>query len=126
VNGQFTTDLEHYRRTIPIKEHDPCKGNGVGKHMQRIKRIFNWATDDLKWIKENQCKNYSCPLKKSKRKKLDMQELIALERKIFTDLTLHYVKDLFIYSCFIGLAFVDVMNLSESDFEWDINHIQLL
>jgi len=126
VNGQFTTDLEHYRRTIPIKEHDPCKGNGVGKHMQRIKRIFNWATDDLKWIKENQCKNYSCPLKKSKRKKLDMQELVALKIKIFTDLTLHYVKDLFIYSCFIGLAFVDVMNLSESDFEWDINHIQLL
>lgn len=119
VNGQFATDLEHYIRTIPIKEHDPCKGNGVGKHMQRFKRILTWATDDLKWIKENQCKNYSCPIKKSKRKKLDMQELVALERKIFADPTLHYIKDLFIFSCYTGLAFVDTMKLSVTDFEWD-------
>ena len=121
VNGQFATDFEHYIRTIPIKEYDPCKGNGVGKHMQRFKRILNWATDDLKWIKENQCKNYSCPLKKSKRKKLDMLELVSLERKIFADPKLHFIKDLFIYSCYTGLAFFDAMNLSESDFEWDTN-----
>ena len=43
VNGQFATDFEHYIRTIPIKEYDPCKGNGVGKHMQRFKRILNWT-----------------------------------------------------------------------------------
>lgn len=121
VNGQFATDLEHYIRTVPIKDFDPCKGNGVGKHMQRFKRILNWATDDLKWIKENACKNYSCPLKKSKRKKLDMQELVRLERKTFTEPILQYIKDLFIYSCYSGLAFVDAMHLSESDFEWDTN-----
>lgn len=119
MNGQFATDLEHYIRTIPIKDHDPCKGNGIGKHMQRFKRILNWAAEDLKWIRENQCKNYSCPLKKSKRKKLDIHELVALERKSFTDQTLHYIQDLFIYCCYTGLAFVDAMTLAESDFEWE-------
>jgi len=121
VNGQFATDLEHYIRTIPIKDHDPCKGNGIAKHMQRFKRIINWAADDLKWIPANQCKSYSCPLKKSKRKKLDIQELVALERKTFTDPTLHYIKDLFTYCCYTGLAFVDAMALAESDFEWEAN-----
>jgi len=50
-----------------------------------------------------------------------MQELVSLERKIFADPRLHYIKDLFIYSCYTGLAFVDAMNLYESDFEWDTN-----
>ena len=54
VDGQFATDFEYYIRTQPIKLHDPCKGNGVGKHIQRFKRIMTWAADDLKWVKENQ------------------------------------------------------------------------
>lgn len=119
VNGQFATDFEHYIRTSPVKDHDPCKGNGIGKHIQRFKRILNWATDDLKWMKENQCKKYSCPLKKSKRKKLDIHELVTLERKFFTDPTLEYIKELFVYCCYTGLAYVDVMALAEQDFEWE-------
>lgn len=119
VNGQFATDLEHYIRTTPIKEHDPCKGNGVGKHIQRFKRILNWAAGDLKWIRENQCKDYSCPLKKSKRKKLDIQELVTLETKSFVSPALSYIKELFLYSCYTGLAFVDAMALAETDFEWE-------
>ncbi|MEO9021811.1 MAG: site-specific integrase [Ginsengibacter sp.] len=121
VNGQFATDFEHYIRTTPIKYHDPCKGNGVGKHIQRFKRILNWAANDLKWINENQCRNYSCPLKKSKRKKLDIYELVALEKMPFSHPTLNFVKDLFLYSCYTGLAFADTMVLTEKDFEWDIN-----
>lgn len=121
VNGQFATDFEHFIRTTPIKDHDPCKGNGVGKHIQRFKRILNWAADDLKWIRENQCKKYSCPLKKAKRKKLDIQELVALETKQMASLSLITIKELFLYCCYTGLAFVDAMTLAESDFEWDID-----
>jgi hypothetical protein len=44
VDGQFATDFEHYIRTQPIKLHDPCKGNGVGKHIQRFKRIMTWGS----------------------------------------------------------------------------------
>jgi site-specific recombinase XerD len=121
VNGQFATDLEHFIRTTPIKDHDPCKGNGVGKHIQRFKRILNWAADNLKWITENQCRKYSCPLKKSKRKKLDIHELVSLESKQFTGASLVTIKELFLYSCYTGLAFVDAMVLAEHDFEWDID-----
>lgn len=118
VSTQFATDLEHYIRTNPIKEHDPCKGNGVGKHIQRFKRILNWAKE-LKWITDNQCSDYSCPIKKSKRKKLDMRELLSIETKTFTDPALNYVKALFVNSCYTGFAFVDAMALQETDFEWN-------
>jgi site-specific recombinase XerD len=123
IDGQFATNFEHYVRTHPIKAHDPCKGNGVGKHIQRFKRILNWATDELKWMKENQCRNYTCIIKKSKRKKLDMVELIKLERKKFVDSTLNYVKELFLNSCYTGLAFAEAMALSENDFEWNLDGV---
>ena len=123
IDGQFATNFEHYIRTRPIKEHDPCKGNGVGKHIQRFKRILNWAANDLRWMKENQCSHYSCPLKKSKRRKLDMTDLIKLETKDFVDPTLCYVKELFLNSCYTGLAFADAMALSEHDFEWNLDGV---
>ncbi|MEP7375712.1 MAG: site-specific integrase [Chitinophagaceae bacterium] len=121
VNGEFATKFEHHIRTTPIKDFDPCKGNGVGKHIQRFKRILNWAEEDLKWLTVNLVKGYSCPLKKSRRKKLDIQELVILENKKFVDPTLLYIKDLFLYSCYTGLAFVDAMALAESDFEFNLD-----
>jgi len=123
VDGQFATDFEHYIRTQPIKLHDPCKGNGVGKHIQRFKRIMTWAADDLKWIKENKCSKYSCKLKKSKRKKLDMVDLIKLEEKKFINPSVIYIKELFLNSCYTGLAFAEAMALSEHDFEWNLDGI---
>lgn len=115
----FATEFEHYIRNHPIKEHDPCLGNGVGKHIQRFKRIINWATETLEWVKLNPIASYSCPLKKSKRKKLTFELLVKLEQKAFQDATLNYVKELFLFSCYIGFAFADVMALRESHFEWD-------
>jgi hypothetical protein len=32
LDFQFITDLEYYIRTNPIKEWDPCQGNGFAKH----------------------------------------------------------------------------------------------
>lgn len=119
VDNKFATDLEYFIRTNPAKEHDPCTGNGLGKHIQRFKRIIKWACDDLKWLKEDPCSAYQCPLKKSKRKKLDMRELVLLESARFTDPEVHYVHQLSLYSCYTGLAFVDVMQLEETDFEWE-------
>jgi site-specific recombinase XerD len=119
VNMQLATEFEHYIRNHPIKEHDPCRGNGVGKHVQRFKRILNWGVE-IEWIKANPIEKYSCPLKKSKRKKLDMQEVVSIENKAFHSPVLMYVKDLFLNSCYTGLAYADAMSIEESDFEWEV------
>jgi len=114
---EVITEFEHYVRTNPIKCQDPCLGNGLAKHVQRFKRIISWAVE-LKWLKTNPINTYSCPIKKTKRKKLTIQELVALEEQDFTNDTVRYVRDLFVYSCYTGLAYVDVMALKESHFEW--------
>ncbi|RYE56416.1 MAG: site-specific integrase [Sphingobacteriales bacterium] len=119
INTQFATDFEHYIRTTPIKQNDSCQGNGLGKHLQRFKRIMNWAAHDLRWIPVNQCEKYVCPLKKSKRNKLPLKELLVLEDQRFIDPMLQYIADLFILGCYTGLAFADAMALSSSHFEQD-------
>ncbi|MES2331230.1 MAG: site-specific integrase [Bacteroidota bacterium] len=117
VDMQFATDLEYYIRNQPLKEHDPCLGNGVGKHIQRFKRIMNWAAE-IKWVKINEIDLYKCPVKKSRRKKLTMQEVLMLENKHFVDENLNYVCDLFIFSCYTSFAYIDVITLKEEDFEF--------
>lgn len=120
VNNEFLTEFEYYIRNNPVKAHDPCKGNGLGKHIQRFKRIINWAKKDLKWIKQNPVEDYSCSLKKHKRKKLSFEQLVKLEQQAFQDPDLNYVKDLFLFSCYTGFAFAEVMTLAESHFDWDV------
>ncbi len=120
INMEFATDFEHYIRTNPVKKSDPCLGNGIGKHIQRFKTMLNWAVT-IKWIKANLIEKYSCPLKRNKRKKLTLNEVFAIEQQVFFDTTTAYVRDLFIYSCYTGLAYVDAMALKQTDFEWDEN-----
>ncbi|HEX7690924.1 MAG TPA: tyrosine-type recombinase/integrase, partial [Sediminibacterium sp.] len=120
VDMQFATDLEHYIRTQPLKDFDPCLGNGVAKHIQRFKRIMNWAAE-IKWVKVNEIDPYKCPLKKSRRKKLTMEEVLQLESKHFQDENLNYVRDLFIFSCYTSFAYIDVITLTEEDFEFEMD-----
>ncbi len=120
VDMQFATDLEFYIRNQPLKDFDPCLGNGVAKHLQRFKRILNWAAE-IKWVKFNEIDPYKCPVKKSRRKKLTMQEVLHLETKHFQDENLNYVRDLFIFSCYTSFAYIDVMTLKEEDFSFEMD-----
>ncbi len=118
VDMQFITDLEHFIRTNPIKPNDPCAGNGMGKNIQRFKRILSWAKE-LRWLTENPCKEYSCPLKKTKRKKLTIRQIMAIENQQFADPTIQYVRALFLNSVYTGFAFADATMLKEEHFEWN-------
>jgi site-specific recombinase XerD len=118
LDFQFITDLEYYIRNNPIKEWDPCQGNGLAKHLERVKKMVTWAKK-LKWIKENPFEDFSITKKKTKRKKLTVSELHKIQTQKFSKPALTYVKDLFIFSCYTGLAYADVMKFSEKEIELD-------
>lgn len=118
LSMEFVTEFEYFVRHNPIKDYDPCIGNGVAKHIQRFKRIINWGVE-ISWLNSNPFQKYSCPVKKSKRRKLDISHLVILEEKKFRNSTLEYVKDLFLFSCYTGFAYVDVMQLNQTHFERD-------
>ena len=120
ISMELAEEFEFFIRANPSKSYDPCEGNGLAKHIQRFKRILSWAVE-LKWIAVNPIDKFSCAMKKNKRKKAQMEELVLLEQQAFMDPTLNYVKDLFLYACYSGLAFVDCMALSIDHFEWDLD-----
>ena len=119
LDMEFMTDFQHYIRNNPIKQHDPCEGNGLAKHIRRFKRIISWAKE-IKWIGAHPVEEFKCPMIKTKRKKLPFQSIVAIEQRHFSDPTISYVKDLFLHSCYTGFAFAEAMALRESHFEWEL------
>jgi len=118
LNFQFITDFEYYIRNFPIKEWDPCKGNGVAKHLERIRKIVKWGKK-LKWLKQNPFEDFTIKRKRAIRKKLTVAELHKIQMQKFSDPALAFVKDLFMFSCYTGLAYADVVKFSEKDIELD-------
>jgi integrase len=114
LNFQFITELEYFIRNHPIKDHDPCKGNGVGKHMERFCKMVRLGKK-LEWVKVYPFDNYSPKFAKVNIIKLRQDELKAIEDMQLANPSLAIVQDLFLFSCYTGLAYCDVMKFSDED-----------
>lgn len=116
IDFEFITDFAAYIPLHPLKEHDPCTINGTAKHIERFKKLMGWAKQ-LRWIKENQVADFSPKRKKQKPRSLKAHEFSLLERVPLTDPGLIFARDLFVFSCYTGMAYADVMSLSMTDFK---------
>ena len=116
----FITEFEYYIRTTPLKKHDPCHINGIAKHIERLKKILNWGKS-LKWIKDKPFEDFKVIKKRTKREKLSLSEVKKIASKTFNKPILKLTQDLFIFSCFTGLSYIDVLNLKTDDLEEGID-----
>lgn len=114
LNYELIEGFEHYIRNFPIKNFDPCKGNGVYKHMERLHKIIRLGKK-LKWMKDDPFEGYEMKKTKPRRKKLDIDDLVRIESQIFVDPKISYVKELFLFSCYTGLAYADTLGLTPLD-----------
>jgi len=118
LDYEFISGLETYILKNPLKTHDPCSANGAAKHIERVKKIVTWGADKLKWLKEDPFKGYYPNRKKYKRPRLHLSHFITLEHQPFTSEVLAYTKDLFLFSCYTGMSYSDMMSLKENDFDF--------
>jgi site-specific recombinase XerD len=125
LDYQFIIELKAFIRDNPIKRHDPCFGNGLMKHLERMKKLSHWAKK-LKWLKSDPFEELELTFKKSKRKRLDIFELRKIENKNFEDSKLSYVKHLFLFSCYTGLSYAEVMSLKPECFQHDFGRKSML
>jgi len=109
INHSFLCDFEVY-----IKTMYSCGQNSTAKFMQRLKSIILIAKSNG-WIKIDPFLNYKLHFEKSEREYLTEPELEAIMKKNFPIKRLEQVRDIFVFSCFTGLAYVDVFNLRESN-----------
>lgn len=115
-NYEAVLEFESYIRCFPLKESDPCLGNGVYKHMERVEKMFGMAKD-MRWIKDNPFDLYQSKRKKIRRENLKLTQFTAIENTVFSDTKVQYVRDLFVFDCYVGVSYVDLFELNTSHFE---------
>jgi integrase/recombinase XerD len=108
---QFINDFEHYLKTV--KKH---KQITINKAIQRFRKPISVA------VAENFIEKDPFVLFKSKGTKkevifLSTEELKTLEQYTFSQNRLKFIKDLFVFSCYTGLSYIELMNLRHSNIE---------
>ena len=68
---------------------------------------------DNGWVAADPFKQQKLHLDKVDRGYLTIEEVSRLYNKEFESLRLEQVRDIFIFSCYTGLAYIDVYNLTE-------------
>jgi len=108
INHLFITDFEVYLMTTTV-----CNSNSIAKFIQRFRSIIIIAKNNG-WIHVDPFANYKIKFKKVDRGYLTQNEIEQIIDKKFSSKRLEQVRDIFVFSCFTGLAYVDVKNLRKS------------
>ena len=117
LNYQFICDFERFLRNYqPLDHHHPMNNNGVMKHLERLRKLINLAVR-MEWVNKNPFSAYRLKFKKVHRDCLTEKELKAIEGKELKIERLRYVRDLFVFSCYTGITYGDVMLLTEANLQ---------
>jgi site-specific recombinase XerD len=121
LNYKFITDFEYFlRKNKPTDHQRPMGNNGVMKHIERLRKMIHMAVR-MDWLEKNPFTAYKLHFKKVERDFLTQEELSAIENKNYSIERLEQVKDLFIFSCYTGLSYIDVMKLGPNKIKKNIN-----
>ena len=114
LNYKFITDLDYYMRTCPPRQHKKqLNNNGMMKHMQRFRKILSLGVK-LEWMDKNPFNAYEIRFDKVERGFLTENELNAIEKKNISIERLLIIRDMFVFSCYTWLAYIDAVNLPVS------------
>lgn len=85
--------------------------NTVAKHMQVFHTVFSQAIDHG-WVQHDPFRPFKCPTQKPDRGFLTKHEINLILNKQMTSERLEHIKDVFLFSCFTGFAYIDVKQLT--------------
>ena len=106
IDLAFITDYDFYLRT-----ERNCSNNTTVKYIKNFKKIVQICIDNS-WIKENPFVKYKGRMKEVERDFLTEEEIQTIYSKKLVSERLTQVRDIFIFCCFTGLAYVDVKQLT--------------
>lgn len=107
VNHAFIQDYIHF-----LKTEKGLSENTLIRYMKVIKKITNMALAN-DWMTKNPFVNIRFHEQEVHKEFLTKEELEILRTKEFDIPRLDLVRDVFLFQCFTGLAFIDVSELTE-------------
>tara|TARA_R110001606_G_scaffold64399_1_gene149424 strand:- start:2379 stop:3635 length:1257 start_codon:yes stop_codon:yes gene_type:complete len=121
LDYNFILKFEKFLRDYQPLDHQKKMGNNsVMKHIERFRKMITLSFK-LEWIDRDPFINFKAKFEKVERGYLTEKELESIEEKQFSIPRLQLVKDLFIFSCYTGLSYIDVINLTNENFNFGID-----
>jgi len=106
---QFLHDFEYY-----LKVEKKQKQITINKSLQRFRRVVRAAVAE-NYLDKDPFTLYKTKTVRSEVVFLSSEELELLEQHKFTQNRLQFVKDLFVFCCYTGLPYRELMNLKQSN-----------
>lgn len=109
VDITFINDFDFY-----LRNSKNCNNNSTIKYIRNFGKIVKQCYVNG-WIEKDPFLKYKGKVKEIERSYLTEKEIKSLINKEFRIKRLELVRDMFVFSCFTGLAFIDVYNLTKSN-----------
>ncbi len=111
----FIKDYEFFLKTV---KH--CNNNTTLKHITYLRKMVMRAVHkDI--LQKDPFASFKGKRNKVIKSPLSLEELTAIENYNFSTRRLRVIRDVFIFQCYTGLAYVDVFNLKHSDIKKGID-----
>jgi site-specific recombinase XerD len=108
INLGYITSFEFYLRT-----ERNCGNNVTVKYIKNLGKIIHSCIANG-WIDKNPLANFKSKTREVERVFLNEEEMQAIIDRTFSAFRLAQVRDIFVFSCFTGLAYADVKKLDRS------------
>lgn len=93
-----------------VKAEKKCSHNTTIKHVQIFKKMYKIAFDN-RWVEANAFAGIKLGLKRVTRHILSQEEIDRIAEKKLQSQRIELARDYFIFSCYTGLAYIDLMEL---------------
>jgi hypothetical protein len=101
-------NLEFYLKTQEGIDH-----NTAMRYIRSTRKIITLAHTNS-WLTSHPFQHFRCTLRKVERNTLTAEELQCLASKNFGIARLVEVRDIFLFCCYTGLAFIDIQKLTQT------------
>lgn len=108
IDHSFITEFEFFLRSVR-----KCANNSTVKYIKNFKKIVRICLDSH-WIERDPFSNFKGKIVEVKRIYLTEEELQKVVDKQFNTIRLGKIRDIFVFSCFTGLAYADAKKLDKS------------
>lgn len=106
VKNTFGEDFKHYLTTV----ENICM-NTAWKYLKIAKQVFRYAVL-REYIPTSPMASFKCTYKNPKRERLTWDELVTLYESPMPVKRLEEVRDVYVFSCFTGYAYMDTYKLT--------------
>ena len=121
LNFSFIKDFEFFIKSYQPTDHQRKMGHNTAmKHLQRLRKMVTMAYHH-EWIPKDPFVRFKSSFVKKRREFLTREELQSIEDFQSSINRLNIVKDIFLFSCYTGLSYIDITKLTMDNIGMDFD-----